>query len=101
MILVKDDAHVSGWVGGRILFDAKNDTTTDIYSMNPDGSDIRQLTTDPANDKGAFGTLDGTFIVYNSTRDGNDEIYVMRADGSDQKRLTSNPDNDYSPTWGP
>ena len=101
VILVKDDASVSGWVGGRILFDAKNGTTTDIYSMNPDGSDIRQLTTDPANDKGAFGTLDGTFIVFNSTRDGNDEIYVMRADGSDQKRLTSNPDNDYMPTWGP
>jgi TolB protein len=74
IILGLDEAYVSGWIGGRILFVAENGTTTDIYSMNPDGTDIRQLTTDPANDKGAFGTPDGQFIIFNSARDGNDEI---------------------------
>ena len=69
--------------------------------MNPDGSDIRQLTTDPANDRGGFGTPDGSFIVFNSAREGNDEIYVMRADGSDQTRLTFSAGNDYMPNWGP
>lgn len=101
VILTLDEAYVTGWSGGRILFVAENGSTTDIYSMNPDGSDIRQLTTDPANDKGAFGTPDGHFIVFNSARDGNDEIYVMRADGSDQTRLTFSARNDYMPTWGP
>jgi Tol biopolymer transport system component len=101
VILTLDEAYVTGWADGRILFVAENGATTDVYSMNPDGSDIRQLTTDPANDRGAFGTPDGRFIIFNSARDGNDEIYVMRADGSDQTRLTFSAGNDYMPTWGP
>jgi TolB protein len=101
VVLKLDEAYVSGWAGSRILFVAKNGTTTDIYSMNPDGSDIRQLTSDPASDKGPFGTPDGRFVIFNSGRDDNDEIYVMRADGAGQTRLTSNNGNDYMATWGP
>jgi Tol biopolymer transport system component len=101
LIRQQDEAYVTGWVGERILFVAPNGATTDIYSMNPDGSNVRQLTTDPAGDKGAFGTLDGRFIIFNSARDGDDEIYVMHADGSQQTRITFSSGNDYMPTWGP
>ena len=101
VILQQEDAYLTGWSGGRILFVAPNGATADVYSMNPDGSDVRQLTTDPANDKGAYSTWDGRFIIFNSARDGNDEIYVMRPDGSQQTRITFTPGNDYMPTWGP
>jgi Tol biopolymer transport system component len=101
VLLTLEGAYISGWIGGRILFVAKNGATTDLYSMAPDGSNIQQLTSDPANDKGAFGTPDGQFVIFNSSRDGNDEIYVMKPDGSNQIRLTSNAGNDYMPTWGP
>lgn len=100
-ILELDEAYVSGWIGNRILFVVKIGNTTDICSMNADGSDVRQLTTDPANDKGAVGMPEGQFIFFNSARDGNDEIYVMRADGSGQTRLTYSQGNDYMPNWGP
>jgi len=99
VILRQDEAYVSGWISNRILFTARNGETTDIFSMNPDGSDIRQLTTDPANDKGAFGTPDGQFIIFNSARDGNDELYVMRGDGAQPIRLTFESSNDFMPTW--
>jgi TolB protein len=102
VLLQQEDAYVSGWSGGRILFVAPTGAKTDIYSMNLDGTDIWQLTSDPANDKGAYGTLDGRFIIFNSARDGNDEIYVMRPDGSGQTRLTFNTGgNDFMATWGP
>jgi Tol biopolymer transport system component len=101
IILRFDEAYVSGWVGGRILFVAEIGSTTDIYSVSPDGTDVRQLTTHPANDKGAFGTWDERFIIFNSARDGNDEIYVMNADGSDQRRTTFSDGNDFMATWGP
>ncbi len=102
VLLRQDDGYVSGWAGDRILFVAPNGSKTDIFSVNIEGADIWQLTADPANDKGPFGTWDGRFILFNSARDGNDEIYVMRPDGSGQTRLTMNTGgNDFMATWGP
>jgi hypothetical protein len=99
IILRQDEAYVSGWIGNRLLFTARNGETTDIFSMNPDGSDIRQLTTHAANDRGGYGTPDGQFILFNSARDGNDELYVMRGDGSQPMRLTFDSGNDFMPAW--
>jgi len=100
-LLERDEAYVTGWIGGRILLVVPDESTTDIYSMAPDASGFRPLTSDPANDKGGYGTPDGAFVVFSSSRDGNDEIYVMRADGLEQTRLTFTPANDYMPAWGP
>ena len=36
----------------------------DIYSMNADGSDVKQLTNLPGPDGGAFFSADGTQIVF-------------------------------------
>ena len=60
----------------------------DIFSANPDGSDLKRLTTTEGYD--AEGTIspDGKTIVFTSARDGDLEIYTMKADGSNQKRLT-------------
>ncbi len=60
----------------------------DIFSANPDGSDIVRLT--DADGYDAEGTIspDGRKIVFTSTRDGDLEIYTMNIDGSEQTRLT-------------
>lgn len=101
VLLMQAEVYVSGWAGDRILFVAPNGAKTDIYSMQADGSEIRQLTDDPASDKGPFGTADGRFIIFNSARDGNDEIYVIGVGDSNPTRLTFSDGNDYMPAWGP
>lgn len=62
--------------------------TYDIFSANPDGSDLRRLTTTDGYD--AEGTIspDGKTILFTSARDGDLELYTMNADGTNQKRLT-------------
>jgi Tol biopolymer transport system component len=61
----------------------------DIWSMNADGSDRRQLTTDPHYDKGPAVSPDGRYIVFMSNRAGAENIWRMDIDGGNQTRLTS------------
>ena len=71
-----------------------------IWSLNPDGSDPRQLThptTVQENDREPRWSPDGTRIAY--THDGTDPgIYVMQADGSNPRRLT---DSGGGAVWSP
>ena len=70
--------------------------TYDIYRANPDGSNLRPLTTTPGYDAEATIAPDG-LIAFTSLRDGDMEIYTMKRDGSDVKRLTNNPGPDGGP----
>jgi Tol biopolymer transport system component len=74
-----------------------------IFTVNPDGSGLAQLTNTGANRLPRW-SADGTKIVFVSDRittadaDGNAEIWIMNADGSGQTQLTFTPstvDNDY------
>ena len=68
----------------------------DIYRANPDGSNLRPLTTTPGYDAEATIAPDGT-IAFTSVRDGDMEIYTMKGDGSDVRRLTNSPGPDGGP----
>jgi Tol biopolymer transport system component len=86
---------------GRIAFQAVVGGQRDIYSVNPDGTDLRRLTDSPAGDYSPAWSPDGRKIVFASDRDGNLEIYLMNADGSGQTRLTEDPASGYDPDWSP
>ncbi|MFO0781270.1 MAG: Calx-beta domain-containing protein [Candidatus Saccharimonadales bacterium] len=73
----------------------------DIYTMNADGTDRRQLTTFSGRDYQPSWSPDGKRLVFVSERNGNPEIYVMNADGSNQTRLTVSPAQDVTPVWSP
>jgi Tol biopolymer transport system component len=87
-------------VNGRIAFvSSEGNAQSDIYTMNPDGSDRKQLTFSQESEGQPVWSPDGTkiaFVRYNSNFG---EIFVMNADGTNQMR-TSNPifqDFDWSP----
>lgn len=60
----------------------------EIYTAKPDGSDLRQLTSNGAYNAESTLSPDGSRIVFTSTRDGDIELYSMRTDGTDVRRLT-------------
>jgi hypothetical protein len=74
---------------------------SDLFLMAPDGSDVRQLTADPADDWAAAWSPDGTSIAFVSNRSGVHHLYVVGADGGDLRQLTSGPEADFDPDWSP
>ncbi|MDP9342354.1 MAG: hypothetical protein M3Q23_09745 [Actinomycetota bacterium] len=83
---------------GRIAFASG---TADVYVVNADGSHLRQLTANPANDFDPSWSPDGKRIAFRSERDGNNEIYVMNADGSAQRNVSLWEGDDWGPAWSP
>jgi len=71
----------------------------DIFTADPDGSNLQRLTDTPGYDAEATITRDGEWIVFTSARDGDLEIYKMRTDGSEVTRLTNEPGYDGGPFW--
>jgi len=90
---------------GRIVFSSfDNASTSDIYSINPDGSGLTNLTSTP-NDYEQVPSVsrDGTKIVF---RRGFDpvsamELYTMNADGSGVTRVTNNAFAEDFESWTP
>ena len=86
---------------GRIVFHSDRDGDDEIYTMNADGSGVRQLTRNSDDDGLPDWSPDGRRIVFDSDRDGDAEIYVMNADGSGVRQLTDNSSSDWWPNWSP
>jgi len=88
---------------GKIAFASLQDQRRywEIYVINPDGTDQKQLTVTPAHSRGPAWSHDGSKIAFYSDQSGDDEIYVMNADGSHQRRLTANAGADWAPSWSP
>lgn len=85
----------------KIVFASKLNEKSNIYIMDIDGSNLKQLTNDQ--DLNLFPKIspDGKKIAYISNIDGNDEICVINTDGTDKKRLTSNYVKDSNISWFP
>lgn len=77
--------------GKKIAYVRWADKNYDIYVINPDGSELAQLTQDTAMKSCPVWSSDSQQIAFRSHRDNDKgEIYVMNADGTNQKRLTNN-----------
>src|SRR5437870_5182153 len=91
----------------RLVFYSDRDGDSDIYTMDTDGGDIRQLTNDPGRDYEAKASADGRSLVFGSQRAGGENglLYVMNVDGSNVRQLTkADPGEtvtDEYPDWSP
>ncbi len=77
--------------GKKILFSSNRDGDFEVYLMNADGSDLKQLTSNTFSDVYPVWSPDGKRIAFHSNRDSYKEIYFMNADGSGQTRLSVRP----------
>jgi Tol biopolymer transport system component len=75
----------------------------DIYVMDADGSNVKQLTNVPGYDGGPFFSADGKKICWRRFNEKGDqaEVYVMNADGSDQHPLTHLKAMSWAPYFHP
>lgn len=86
----------------QVVFNSTRDGDYEIDVMNLDGSNLRQLTFNGADDYGPDWSPDDSRIVFASDRTGNWEIFSMNQDGSDQRQLTHHGSaDDISPSWSP
>lgn len=74
---------------------------SDIFTMNPDGTDIVNLTGSPRPSSQPAWSPDGARIAYASEFQGNSDIYVMNSDGTSQTNLTKLPGLNRDPAWSP
>jgi Tol biopolymer transport system component len=85
---------------GRIVFASDRDGNLELYSVSPNGSNLRRLTNNAANDIQPVVSPDGTRVAFASDRDGDFEIYTMNAeDGSGVTRVTNNPADETDPAF--
>jgi Tol biopolymer transport system component len=71
----------------------------DIYTSNPDGSDLQNIFSTPGYDGEATLSPDGSRIVFTSTQGGDLDIYTMNVDGSDVRQLTNTLGYDGGPFY--
>jgi Tol biopolymer transport system component len=82
----------------------------EIYVMNADGTNVRQLTSNADFDSAPSWSNDGKQIVFERAPAGTftpgieaqeKDVYVMRADGTNVRRLTDSPGLDEGPEFSP
>ena len=89
---------------GQIAFMSHRDGNWEIYVMDADGANPRNLTNNPDDDMSPSWSPDGrriAFVFDGKDRDGNRQIYVMDADGSNQRNLSKNGFDEWGPSWSP
>jgi len=113
----QDNFPVWSPLGDRIGFtrDTGGENSYEIFTIRPDGTDLKQLTHAPGNDAHCAWSADGKYIVFSSARlgfrdetplyDGSPqpyaELFVMNVDGSNQRPITSDKWEEGTPAWVP
>jgi TolB protein len=100
--------------GDLIMFSRLEQGDYEIFTIKPDGTGVRRLTSSPGNDAHQGWSPDGGQIVFASARMGfkdeviytdapqpYGELFVMHADGSNVQQLTDNQWEDGTPAWQP
>ena len=88
-------------IDGTVAYASSKNGNLDIYTCNPDGTNVRQLTAHYGVDTSPSWSPNGYQIAFTSDRSGNPHIYVMDAEGGNQRRVTFEGKYADSPAWSP
>jgi Tol biopolymer transport system component len=89
--------------GTQIAFRShRDDGDEEVYLMNADGSDQRNLSNAPNHgDYSPAWSPDGEWIAFMSNRAGNNNIWVIQPDGSGLRQVTDIQGISEYPSWAP
>lgn len=85
----------------EIAFVTDRDGNSEIYTMDINGKNLRNITKNDSLDFSPAWSNDGQYIYFYSKRDGNAEIYSINSNGTDLKRLTNHIAADILPELSP
>jgi Tol biopolymer transport system component len=86
--------------GKRVAFQSDRDGGQyQIWTMNSDGSDPRQLSHEESDDRHPIYSPDGTQLAFDSGTNVSREIWLMNADGSSRHQLTRLDAFASFPSW--
>ncbi len=85
----------------KIVFESWRDGNGEIYIMNADGSNQKNLTRSNARDGSPAWSPTGRHIAFHSDRDGIRDIYIMDPDGKNVRKVLKNLTYREYPTWSP
>jgi Tol biopolymer transport system component len=87
----------------RSLAEGSGPPVGDIFTVNPDGSGLTNVTNNQAEYTSPSWSPDGMKIAFSGNLPGfeaqSSEIFVMNADGSGRVDVSNNPAFDFDPDW--
>ena len=87
--------------GSRLAVCLSREGGSQIFTVNPDGSGLRRLTSSTAIDTEPRWSPDGQWLYFTSDRGGTPQIYRMPANGGEPQRVTFEGSYNVSPRLSP
>ncbi len=99
------DGYDSGAVydptGELIAFYGPGEQSFDIFIMNADGSDLKNITNDTLDAYSPSWSPDGKWITYTGGAQDNYEIYIINLANGERRQLTKTMIRNEKPSWRP
>ena len=87
--------------GSKLAVCLSREGGSQIFTVNPDGSNVRRLTSSTAIDTEPRYSPDGQWIYFTSDRGGSPQIYRMPTSGGEPQRVTFEGSYNVSPRLSP
>ena len=87
--------------GKKIAFQAYWDGNWHIYTVNVDGTGLKQMTSGDFDHREPHWSPDGTVLAFSSDRGGSYDIWTRHLVGEKMEAVTSGKGNEYGPVWSP
>jgi Tol biopolymer transport system component len=91
-------SQMAGSAAGRIVFHSNRDGPFQIYSMNPDGSDVVRLTYSGIDEYLPLWSPDGSRITFGRCYSDRCDVVVIDANGGNERTVLS---NGFPGAWSP
>jgi len=103
LVVASESARATypGATNGRVAFGLSVNGNVDVYSMLPNGNDLRRLTDDPSFESCSAYSPDGKWIAYCSGQSGNFEIWKMKQNGKQRQQVTHTGGRMIFPDFSP